>query len=291
MRVPSDRVMAVVWVSIILTAGPATLLAAQSGWREQRVIGPFVCRADFPLGEVDTLVAHLRQLQQDLVNDLGIPAAKQWIELYLFHDQATYERYLARHFPSAPYRRALYLKTGGQGRVFSWRGPQWEVDVRHECTHALLHAALPAVPLWLDEGLAEHYENAPERRFGGAPQFSEAVWAARLGRLGDLGPLEAMQRIDEMGQAQYRDAWAWVTFLLYASPYTRRQLAAYLADLAQPSPAGSLKDRLDARVPGYRDQFFRFWRAPPNSFQAPLGQRAEPAAPLYPPRAGIRYNR
>lgn len=252
-------------LAALVVAGLARPLAGQSGWRDERLIGPFVCRADFPLAEVHTLVAHLHQLQQDLSADLGIPAPQRWIEVYLFHDRTTYDRYLARHFPAVPYRRALYLKTAGQGRVFAWRSPQFEIDVRHECTHALLHAALCAVPLWLDEGLAEHYENPPGHRFRHAPQFSEAVWAARLGTLGPLAPLEAKQRVEEMGPAQYRDAWAWVCFLLYHSPSARQQLTEYLAELAQPGPVGPLGTRLHQRMPGFEREFLRFWQAPPPS--------------------------
>ncbi len=264
MWVPLAKVQAAAQAALVLVALLVRAAAGQSGWRDERLVGPFVCRADFSLVEVDALVGHLRQLQHDLSAELGIAAPKQWIELYFFHDRATYDRYLARYFPAVPYRRALYLKTGGQGRVLAWRGPQFEIDVRHECTHALLHAALGAVPLWLDEGLAEHYENPPGRRFQGAPQFSEVVWAARLGTLGSLAALEAKQRVEEMGPVQYRDAWAWVCFLLYHSPHSRRQLAEYLAELAQPAPAGPLSRRLQERLPDYQHQFQRFWRAPPQ---------------------------
>lgn len=264
MRVLRKRPLAGARAALVLLAVLVRPAAAQSAWPDQRLLGPFVCRADFSLGEADVLMAHLRRLQQDLVADLGIPAPKQWIELYFFHDRGTYDRYLARYFPAVTYRRALYLKTQGQGRVFAWRSPQFEVDVRHECTHALLHAALEAVPLWLDEGLAEHYENPPGQRFRGAPQCSEVVWAARLGTLGTLASLEAKQRLEEMGPAEYRDAWAWVCFLLYHSPDTRRQLAEYLADLAQPVPTGPLSSRLPKRLPDYHHQFQRFWRGPPQ---------------------------
>lgn len=264
MPAPVDRLTVVASAAMVLAGLTASPVSAQTGWPEERVIGPFVCRADFPLDEADLLVGHVRQLQHDLAADLGLPLPRQWIELYFFHDEAIYHRYLAQHFPSVPRRRALYLKSGGQGRVFAWRSSQFAIDVRHECTHALLHAALPAVPLWLDEGLAEHYENPPGHRFLRAPQFSEAVWAARLDRLGDLERLEAKHRLEDMGQAEYRDAWAWVCFLLYASPETRRQLAGYLADLAQPAPAGTLSARLQHHLPGYRQRFLRFWRAPPH---------------------------
>lgn len=263
MRLPWQTLLARAQTALVVAVlVPAA--AGQTGWRDERLLGPFVCRADFSLREVDALVSHLRQIQRDLSADLAIPTPKQWIELYLFHDRATYDRYLARYFPGVPYRRALYLKTGGQGRVFAWRSPQFEIDVRHECTHALLHAALAAVPLWLDEGLAEYYENPPGRRFHHAPQFSEVVWAARLGRLGPLVPLEAKRRVEEMGPTEYRDAWAWVCFLLYHAPSTRRHLAEYLADLAQRVPAGPLSSRLQQSLPDYQHQFQRFWRAPPE---------------------------
>ena len=31
-------------------------------------------------------------------------------------------------------------------------------DLRHEVAHGYLHAVVPNLPLWLDEGLAEYFE-------------------------------------------------------------------------------------------------------------------------------------
>ena len=50
------------------------------------------------------------------------------------------------------------MKGRGPGKVFAYKSKALPVDVRHEGTHGLLHAALPMVPLWLDEGLAEYFE-------------------------------------------------------------------------------------------------------------------------------------
>jgi hypothetical protein len=57
--------------------------------------------------------------------------------------------------------------------VFAYRGEDFETDLRHECTHALLNAALPVVPLWLDEGLAEYFEVLPQSAIARKPASSE----------------------------------------------------------------------------------------------------------------------
>ena len=77
--------------------------------------------------------------------------------------KATYQAYMKQYFPKVPYRRALFIKARGPGMVFACQGTDFEIDVRHESTHALLHAWLPSVPLWLDEGLAEYFEVAARR--------------------------------------------------------------------------------------------------------------------------------
>ncbi len=245
----------------ILAVWPGAMPGADA-WPDQRIVGPFVCRADFPLAEIDPLLGDLRRLQSDLASDLGLPPADEWIELYLFHDKPTYDRYLARYLPGVPYRRALYVKIGGQGRVFVYRGPQFEVDVRHECTHALLHAALRLVPLWLDEGLAEYYEIAREARANGNPHRNAVTWSARLAILPHLSELEKKRDLQDMGRGEYRFAWAWVHFMLHGSPETRQELVQYLGDLRAGRPPGLLSERLAPRLPNLNDRFAAYWKSP-----------------------------
>jgi hypothetical protein len=234
---------------------------AADGWADQRVAGPFVCRADFPLDGLQTVLDELAQLQEDLVQLLDVPAADEWIEIYLFHDQATYRTYLKRHFPELPYRRALYVKRSGPGIVMAYFSGELAVDLRHECTHALLHAVLPMVPLWLDEGLAEYFEVAPSGRAFGNEYLSGVRWKARLGMAPRLDKLEEKGSVEQMGSAEYRDAWAWVHFMLHGPAEANDELQRFLADIRAHTPPGLLSQRLERRLPGVRQLLAAHFRS------------------------------
>ena len=155
------------------------------------------------------------------------------------------------------------MKGRGPGRVFAYRGEQFETDLRHECTHALLHAALPAVPLWLDEGLACCFELPADRRAFDNPPLAAVCASARRGVVTSLEALETKSELAEMGRNEYRDAWAWVHFMLYGPAAARRALTAYLADLRAPMPTTELSRRLRDRMPDLTEQFakhFQTWR-------------------------------
>jgi hypothetical protein len=239
---------------------------------DERMAGPFVCRSEFPLDEIARLVWDLRRLQTDLIEQLGVPAAKEPIELYLFRKKSTYTSYLAKHYPKAPSRRALYIKVGGLGKVFAFRAPTLEVDVRHECTHALLHAALPIVPLWLDEGLAKYFEVPSERRVYDNPYQNDLRSASILESLPKLEELEKKETVVQMGRAEYRAAWAWVHFLLHDSAQSRAELVGYLADLGNGATPEPLSQRLRLRFPNIGPRFASHFRNVPRedgSFAAP----------------------
>jgi len=229
-------------------------------WREA---GPFVCRADFPLHDLEGLFDELAQLQQDLVRYLGIRPANETIELYLFRDQASYRRFVRQHLPEVPYRRALYVRSGGRGMVFAQLGRDFAVDLRHECTHALLHASLPLVPLWLDEGLAEYFELPAESRAFDNPHLGRIRWGARFRITPRIENLEKLSDLSEMGGSEYRNAWAWVHFMLHGSPQAYGELIAFLADIQAHTPPGRLSQRLHARIPQLDRRFaahFSSWK-------------------------------
>jgi len=252
------------WLAVAAVAGLALAYCrsgyAAGAWADQRVAGPFVCRADFPLDELQKLLGELAQLQEDLVQSLDVPAADEWIEIYLFHDQATYRTYLKRQFPELPYRRALYVKRNGPGIVLAYRSNELDVDLRHECTHALLHAVLPMVPLWLDEGLAEYFEVAPSRRAFGNEYLPGIRWKARLGMAPQLGKLENKGAVEQMGSAEYRDAWAWVHFMLNGPAEVNDELQRFLADIRAHTPPGLLSQRLEHRLPGSKQLLVTHFR-------------------------------
>ena len=63
----------------------------------------------------------------------------------------------------------MFVQDRGVEQVFAQWGPDFRIDLHHEGTHALLHASLARVPLWLDEGLAKYFEVPPAQRANGNP--------------------------------------------------------------------------------------------------------------------------
>ena len=235
-----------------------------ANWADGRNIDTIVCRANFSLKEYEGLLDELARLRGDIRQQLQLPESNELIEIYLFSDEATYEAYLKKYFPKIPYHRALFIKNNGPGRVFAFCGKQLEVDIRHEMTHAVLHAALPSVPLWLDEGLAKYYEQSAENRVYDNPYFSGLKWRVRFGSIPKLDELEKKTAINDMGESQYRDAFAWVHFLVNGPPAARNELIAYLEDLGNGN-TGKLSSRLEHRWANPPQQLalhLRNWKKP-----------------------------
>ena len=201
------------------------------------------------MGEVQPLLDELGQLQADLNETLGVPPAAERIHIYLLHGKATYSQFLARNFPKVVYRRALYVKEDGPGMVLAHRNPELAGDLRHECTHALLHAVLPVVPLWLDEGLAKYFEVPRAKRAYGHPYLSSVQWTVRLAQVSSVEDLERKSGLSDMGNSEYRSAWAWVHFLLHGSQQGRAELIGYLADVRLGNPTASFSSRLREHIP------------------------------------------
>ena len=238
-------------------------LACAGEWADWRHTPPFVCRADFRLKGYEPILAELQQLRGELTQRLKLPTNGEPIELYLFFDNSRYRAYLQRIYPEAPQRRAMFVKNNGPGQVFAYRSHEFEVDVRHETTHALLHSVLPVVPLWLDEGLAEYFEVAAEARPYGHPHLSSLKWNIRLGLVPKLATLESKHELSEMGTKEYLFSWAWVHFMLHGPAAARLELLQYVTELQQGVPAQPLSQRFRQRLPNAEKQFaehFKTWR-------------------------------
>ena len=250
------------WFSRICPFGPrgvllclAAVLAATAhegalaaDWTDSREVGPLVCRANFSLQGMDSLWADLQQLQGDLCQSLGIPPAQERVEVYLFGDESSYRRYLKTYFPRLPYRRALFEKLGGPGMVLAYRGKEFETSLRHECTHALLHASLPMVPLWLDEGLAEYFQEPARQARYDSRHLSMTRWSARFGMVPNLEKLEEKSDASPMTSTDYRHAWAWVHFMLHGPAEAHEELARFLEDIRAEVPYGRLSQRLGEQL-------------------------------------------
>lgn len=223
--------------------------AADNRWPDERQAGQFFCHADFDLSPHRALLDEMSQLEQDLTALLGAPQASERIHFFLFQEKETYQAYLKQYFPRVPYRRALFIKGRGPGMVFAFQGSDFEIDVRHECTHALLHSWLPVLPLWLDEGLAEYFEVRRSQRARQHPHHALIQAALKIGQPPRLEELESLRAVEDMGRDEYRDAWAWVHFLLNGPEEGRDELLRYLKDSQAGADPGPLSHRLRRRIP------------------------------------------
>lgn len=239
-------VLAAFWLATTATAS-----SGRAAWAVEHSEFPFVLRSDGRLDNAPALLAHLQTLQTDLTKHLGIPRSTEWVEIYLFRDHAAFRKFVAAHFPGQENRPALFVKGSGPGMIFLERGDNLAVDLRHETTHALLNAHSSRIPLWLDEGLAEYFEEAPERRAAGETHLAELRERSPSDGWPTLEQLESRVKVADFTRADYQSAWAWTHYLLHGSASLRRELRAYLADPAvgrgEPDFPHRLRE-LDAQV-------------------------------------------
>lgn len=238
------------------------LTGAQSPWVETRAIRGLTIYSQFPLSEVDDLQRDLEYLAEDIESSLRIQVGARPVIVLLFQGRREYDNFVKQEFADVPYRRALYVERAGRAFVLAYRSGELAVDLRHECTHALLHSALPMVPLWLDEGLAEYFEIPREQRAFGHPHLKTVRLWANLGYVPSLSKLEAVPHMDAMDAAKYRWSWAWVHFMLHGPPVARAELIDYLQTLAQYGVPEPLSERLAKRLGdprrAYLDHFKRW---------------------------------
>ncbi len=256
-------------LALCLAAFPlVSLAAAADRWPDEYSTGPFVYHADFPLSSLRPMLDGVHDLQQDVPATLGINRVQEPIHVFLFGQRDTYQNYVRHYFPTVPQRRALFIKERGPGMVFAHNSKLLPIDLRHETTHAVLHSVLPMVPLWLDEGLAEYFEVASDRRAFENPHFKPVRRNAIWGRAPDLTKLEQITELSRMQAGHYRDAWAWVHFMLHGPSEARSVLQQYLLDIQAHVPPGTFSDRLRRDIPDCRQRFvrhFQSWKRYPCS--------------------------
>jgi hypothetical protein len=205
----------------------------------------------------------LSQLEHELQRTLGLPPAAATVEVYLLADEASHRVVLEQLYPRVPYRRALYVQRDRRAAVYAYQHPELAIDLRHECTHALLHANLPSVPLWLDEGLAEYFEMPEAKRAFKHPHLPELTWNLRLGMFRAIESLESADDLSDMGGVEYLFSWGWVHFMLHGPVAAHRALVQFVADLRRGRPPGRLSDRLHEALPAAEQrmaQHFLQWR-------------------------------
>ncbi len=247
----SSRFRAGPYVAVIALAGIAG--CATTGEKGHPLVpteyqtrtGPYVVFTNFPLPTDDGVIRQLSTLRDQFEDTLGlkVDATDSPIEVYVLGDRKTFEHFLTFYYPGLPPRRAFFIAQGDRRVVYTFKSDRLDEDIRHEATHALIHATVGSIPLWLDEGLAEHFEVADgsgmnREHLGRLPSDVHDGWKPNLQKL------ESLQSVQQMTPGDYRESWAWVHYLLHGPAEGRGVLLGYLGDLRKGGETTPLSRRL-----------------------------------------------
>ncbi len=207
--------------------------------------GPLVLHTDFRLAKRDPILAELSAQRDAISNLLDVPAVEQPVHVYLFASREKFQSFMNRRFPEFPDRRAFYVESDGHRVVYAHWNQRVAEDLRHEVAHGYLHAAIPALPLWLDEGLAEYFEVPLAHRGMNMPHVHEIVSALQQESWSpDLRRLESITSVSDLSQRDYAEAWAWVHYLLETDDAHRRILRSYVGQLRSSGAAMPLSEAM-----------------------------------------------
>ena len=208
--------------------------------------GPYRIATNKPLTTDDPAVGGLIALEKQVGRTLDLPTPTELtpIEIYILDDRATFNHFLKYYYPELPPRRAFFFAQGERRVIYAYRGERMDEDLRHEACHALLHGAVGDLPLWLDEGLAEYFEQPTPSRglnrehLSYLPADLKDQWQPNLERL------EKLVDVRQMTPRDYRESWAWVHYLLNTTPQHRQALITYVADQRSHATTETLSERL-----------------------------------------------
>ena len=213
--------------------------------RNRVVRDQLVIHSDSELPRYHRLLDELTAQRADVSRTLDLPVSDDPIHVYLFDTAAGYNDFIRNTFPGLPTRRAFFIESETRLSVYTYWGDRVAEDLRHEVSHAYLHAVVPNLPMWLDEGLAEYFE-LPHGSHGlNRPHLdilsrkrADGTWRPNLKRL------ETLRKTGDMTQLDYAESWAWVHMALETTSQRRRFLHDYLDRLRQQGTAPGLSTLL-----------------------------------------------
>jgi hypothetical protein len=206
--------------------------------------------SDFPVAAHHRLFEELTAQRADLCRRLTLPCSDEPIHVYLFESAERFDGFIRLHYPQFPDRRAFFVETDDKLAIYVRWGDRMADDLRHEVTHGYLHAVVPNMPQWLDEGVAKYYEVGRNQRGVNQPLLDRML--ARIERehwQPDLRRLEEFPPTYNMTQDDYAEAWAWTHLMMESQPGLLDVLRSYLAELRRDGVATPISVRLSAVLP------------------------------------------
>jgi hypothetical protein len=201
-------------------------------------------RADRLAERIERLREQLSRMTPSLARD---PAQSDVV--FLFRNSETFRAYLPLYQGRPEEDTGLYQPSPTRGYVLLQDDSDAQLDrvALHESTHAMLHAAIHQVPLWLDEGLAQYLstlrvDDADARVGEPLPEMID--WLRSHDRL-PMNDLLGMQgdspdyHAGDRRRTFYAQSWLLVHLLLTGQYADDQRFDRYLAALAQGTPAAS----------------------------------------------------
>lgn len=206
--------------------------------------------SDFHMPRRHRLIDELAARRRDITDRLLLPMSDEPINVYLFDSAARFDTYMVSHHPTFPRRRAIFVQNDTELSVFAHWGAQVGEDLRHEVTHGYLHSVVPNIPLWLDEGLAEYFEQPRGQESLHHLHVTALVDAAKNDNwTPNLKRLEAITEPGELTQLDYAESWLWAHYMLESNPENRRALQDQLARIRMTGDADPLSTILESNDP------------------------------------------
>jgi hypothetical protein len=234
--------------------------AAEHQWLVQEQFETFSLLADFHV-DVQEIQKQLTELTSELNDALGVRPTGEPIQIVLFESRKSYLAYLGSTVPTSRDRRAVFVRKGSLTSIYCYRSDELTADLRHEMTHALLHQHVQFLPLWMDEGLAEYFEESPLRR-PSSSRTKSVRFKAAVGWSPDLDRLERVAVAGEMDSTDYRDSWALCSFLLNESNESRAFLCDYLKLIHDGNAPPRFSENLTANGQDWQVRAKAYFRKP-----------------------------
>ncbi|QDU78711.1 hypothetical protein Pla110_04150 [Polystyrenella longa] len=247
--------MRALFLMACLLLGP-NMVQAAGDWIEICEGDAFICRSEVKVGQTE-LPAMLKILRSEIEQKLGLESSDELLELYLFRNRRNFVEYVSQRIPEGASRQALYVKGEDRSRIYIYNHLAVRDDIRHECTHAILHHSLPYLPLWMDEGLAEYFEVEHQMRSTGNSHLGEMRFSMFFRHKPNMRELEQLNSLTEMDKSDYRDSWAWIHFLIHESEESRQLLLEYLKEIREGEPPGPFSVILYRAMPNADERLKR----------------------------------
>ena len=228
---------------------------ANAAWFECGTVAPFHIQSDYALRNPNAVLQVVKQLKHDFEKTLNLSPSQRTVEVRLFQSKRNYKRHVSKRIPRGDKHPALFVKGSDVSWIYLYSQPEFTKNLRHECTHALLHNSLFALPLWLDEGLAQYLELPTHRAANEHPHLAGIRRAVARRWHPDLQKLETKSTHDRFTESDYQEAWAWVHFMFHGPQESRMTLRKYLETIESREFAGRMSEWMSASTFDFDRQF------------------------------------